>query len=221
MPENDYEYRKQLQAEQRKNWEQKNVSGNVPNAVKLPNNNARAAKEAESTNVVNMNDYKNSLKADQNKSAAMRGKGGIKNKKINKKELQRIVDNYKKAHFKIILIIAIISDIGDGLWLTGVVFKPLILYFFHNQGNEGKAKVKDFMRKMKILTWFDFIPVVDVLPLTTFAVLMTWHIKKKECDAAKSQLASGGEEQEDSEDEESEEDGQDNQEEDQDYAKAA
>lgn len=76
--------------------------------------------------------------------------------------------------FAMALVVAIIIDFADATWFIGLFLKPFLFYFLWGKGT---LKVKITCR---VLLFFDCIPFVSWLPLSSIAVLYAWKKAKKE-----------------------------------------
>jgi hypothetical protein len=97
------------------------------------------------------------------------------------------VDNHENSPYFIVLLVAIAIDIADASWIIGFVCKPFLFWFLWGKGT---WKIKWTLR---ILLFFDCIPFVSWLLLSTISVVVAWRHSSKEAKKAKENLEALGE----------------------------
>jgi len=208
MSRNDYEYRKQLQSEQRKSWAQKNVSSLRSVGSQIHRNADRVANKETSSNN-NSNEFRQSLAAtrgrmgsgeetdsDNNSEESSLSAAGKSLKKVASGpkykvpfeaiklglKLRKDVDDHKKAPWVVAVAFAMIVDLADATWIIGFFLKFVLFIFLWGRGT-WKVKIT-----CRLLLLFDMIPPICWLPLSTIAVLYAWRKSSKEAEAAEKKL---------------------------------
>ncbi len=186
MPISDYEKRKQLQDDRRREWAQNNVPYQRIMRGRIAANVARTANKEES-----YAQWRNSLKAAQNKideiqrdtssvRSVFKGKKGTMPLRAAKLgfEFKKRIKELDTTPFKFLFIIAIFSDLGDFTWIIGFSLKVILFIALLGHG-AWKKKLG-----ARIIYWLlivlDIIPFLGALPLSTIAVLLIWRDVKKE-----------------------------------------
>lgn len=106
----------------------------------------------------------------------------------------------KRIFFPLLLIIAVTSDATDSIPIAGSIIKIFtLLIIWYNFGILGKApnyledrhKIEISWKiriALRILGFVDIIPLINLLPLTTFSVLFVWVKQKKAIEKMESEL---------------------------------
>lgn len=84
-------------------------------------------------------------------------------------KLRKDAESGKKTPWLIALAAGIAADIGGVTWIVGAVITILLLILLWGHGRW----------KIKVLQFFDLIPFISILPLTTISVLWCWHDANK------------------------------------------
>ena len=92
------------------------------------------------------------------------------------------VKEHDNSPYLVIILVAIIIDFADATWFIGLFMKPLLFYFLWGRGT---MKVKIAIRSM---LFFDMIPPISSLPLSTIAVRYAYNRSRKEAGKAKEEL---------------------------------